>query len=243
MADRRAALAAALGFDPAAEGLDPAPGEAADLLELAAALRDAPVPEPAMAETDRLVAALAPFLPAADSRFGGELAAAWAGAGGGWLAGTLAAVSPQVRLLRRPFWIASAAVVAAGLPLLDPGLRAVLGIDLTYAAFLVITAPALAALGVAYAFRSAGTGRAEVELACPLTPAQLVLGRLFWVAAYDAALLAAASVASAGLGCWPASSGRTPGPSAGAVPRSPGTWHHTGGALATCPSGQQHTRR
>lgn len=190
-------LSTALGFDPAAEGLEPGPSDAAELLaaaralETAAEFQAAHLPEPDEAATAKLVAQLLPLLPAADRALDADR--------GGWLAGALTAVWPQVRLLRRPFWLASAAVVAAGLPLLDQAVRAHLGIGLTYGAFLVLVAPVLAILGVIYAFRGAGTGMAEVEMTCALTPAQLVLGRLFWVAAYDAALLGAGSLAAAGV--------------------------------------------
>ncbi|MFZ5826035.1 MAG: hypothetical protein ACOY94_17200, partial [Bacillota bacterium] len=183
-----------LGFEPPAGPLSPA--ELEELLAAATALRSSPTPLPTAAETDRLAALAADLVAPPPSEVARALEA---GGRASWLAEALAAVRPQVRILRRPFWLASAAVVAAGLPLLDTGLRSSLGIDLTYGGFLLIIAPVLAALGVAYAFRSAGTGMVEVEMACPLSPVQLLLGRLFWVTAYDAALLGAASLAAAGL--------------------------------------------
>lgn len=47
--------------------------------------------------------------------------------------------------------------------------------------------PVLAALGVAYAFRSAGTGAWEMEMSCPVTPVELTLARLVAAAGYNAA--------------------------------------------------------
>lgn len=212
--DRR--LARALGFDPAEAldfqpdeppGLDSTEGlgldhdELADLaeaLQVAAELQDVAWPDPDPTETERLVATLAALVPASECSFGAELERAWARQPG-WLACTLAAVQPQVRVLERPFWLASAGLVAAGLPLLSAGLAGRLGLDLTYGAFLLLVAPVLATLGVAHAFRGVDTGVAEVELTCALTPAQLILGRLFWVTAYDALLLGSASLLSAAL--------------------------------------------
>ncbi|MEW8979763.1 MAG: hypothetical protein AB2385_15345 [Symbiobacterium sp.] len=170
----------------------------AEALQAAARAQDAAWPDPDPAETRRLVAALTALVPAPESPFAAELERTWVRQPG-WLARTLAAVQPQVRLLERPFWLASAALVAAGMPLLSPDVAASLGLDLTYGAFLLLVAPILATLGVAHAFRGISTGMAEVELTCALTPAQLVLGRLFWVAAYDTLLLGGASLLSAAL--------------------------------------------
>lgn len=47
--------------------------------------------------------------------------------------------------------------------------------------------PVLSALGVAYAFRSAGTGAWEMEMSCPVTPVELTLARLVTAAGYSAA--------------------------------------------------------
>lgn len=190
----------ALG-SPAEEML---PGEEESLAELAKALQEGAAqqdscwPEPAPGETDRLVAALSALVDGPKTTFAAELTQVWTRRQG-WLTGTLAAVQPQVRVLARPFWLSSAALVAIGLPLLSPQLLASFSLDLSYGAFLLLIAPLLAALGVAYAFRETGTGVAEVELTCAITPAQLVLGRLFWVTAYDALLLSAASLLSSSL--------------------------------------------
>jgi hypothetical protein len=177
------------------------PEETASLLEAITALRAAAADElgggsTAADSTDDLVALLTPHLPAPPSPVARALDAATGHLG--WLAGILAAIRPQVRILRGAFWLASAVIVLAGLPLISPAVRTTAGTSLTYSGFLLLVAPLMAALGVAYAFRSAGTGMAELELTCPLSPLQLVLGRLFWVATYDAALLGAASVVAAG---------------------------------------------
>jgi len=195
-------IARALGFDPedvvgAGEPEDERELAAlAEALQEAARVQEAAWPEPAPAETDRLVADLAALVPVPESSLAAELERALA-LHSGWLARALAAIRPQVRMLERPFWLASAALVAAGLPLLSGGVSSHLGLDLTYGAFLLLVAPVLSAMGVAYAFRGAGAGIAELELTCALTPAQLVLGRLFWVTAYDALLLGGASLLSA----------------------------------------------
>lgn len=172
------------------------PDEWAELLELGGRLAAAPVPEPDPDETGRLIAQLAACLPPVESPVARALGDA---AAPGPVQQALAMVRPQVRILRRPFWVASALLVAAGLPLVAPDLRASVGADFGYAGYLLIIAPVLSCLGAAYAFRSAGTGMGEIEMSCALTPGQLVLGRLFWVAAYDTALLGAASLAAAGL--------------------------------------------
>jgi hypothetical protein len=191
-------LAWTLGFDPPEELL---PGEEQDLARIALALREAALmqgsalPEPDPVEIDALIGAISALAPAAESPFAGELSRAWARQKGG-LARMLAAVQPLVRILSRPFWVASAALVASGLPLLSADLLGSHGVDLTYGAYLVLIAPLLAVVGVAHAFRSSGTGMAELEFTCPLTPAQLILGRLFWVTAYDALLLGGASLLS-----------------------------------------------
>lgn len=192
-----------LGFDPATEGLETAPAETADLVALALLLEDAGELAPAAGETERLLGDLVRALPAPETPPAlSDVARAMtepSADAAGWLTRTLTTIRPQVRVLGRPFWLASVAVILAGLPLLRPELRDLLGAELTYSGFLVLVAPILAALGVAYAFRSTGTGMAEVEMTCALSPAQLLLGRLFWVACYDAALLAAASLLAVGL--------------------------------------------
>lgn len=181
-----------LDFDPG----EITESEARTLVAVARALRSAPVPVPTAAETERVVVAAVACLAPPESEVARALRERWQREG--VVRQALAVVAPQVHLLRRPFWFASAAVVAAGLPLLHPGWRAAVDLELTYAGFLVLVAPVLAVLGVAYAFRGIG-GTAELELACPLHPVHLVLGRLCWVLAYDSALLGAASLAAAGL--------------------------------------------
>lgn len=191
-----------LGFDPLAEGFAVGREEAASLRQVAEALSVQHLPPRNPEAEERLAETLQSTLVAqvtSTDDFRTELEQEWGEGGLRPLLIGLAILQPQIRLLRAPFWLASGLVVLLGLPLISPRVQAALGLQVGYGGFLVMIAPVLAALGVAYAFRSAGTGMAEVELTCPLTPAQLLLGRLFWVAAYDAVLLGSGSLVAASL--------------------------------------------
>lgn len=189
--DRR--LAAVLGFSPAGEGLAVLPGEAEGLLEAAAALTQW-APEPPG--------------PGLEARIVAEADAATCDSSPAWAARRqrpallmlLEAVRPHVRIFRAPFWLATLFVVAAGLPLLTRGGGPAGLLDLDYAGFLVLVAPVIAVTGTAYAFRSCGTGMAELEMTTPLTPWQLIAGRLAWVLAYDSLLLGVCSLAAVAAG-------------------------------------------
>jgi hypothetical protein len=59
---------------------------------------------------------------------------------------------------------------------------------------LVIIVPAVAALSVFGAFRSYGTPMFRLEMSMPISPAQLVYGRLLLIVGYDVLLALAASL-------------------------------------------------
>lgn len=93
----------------------------------------------------------------------------------GWL-------RPQIRLFAWPFWIVSAVIVLIG------GLMGVLFGDINAAQPLVFVTPLLAALSVCYVFRSFGTPMFELELSMPVSPVQLIFGRLTLIVVYDVVL-------------------------------------------------------
>ncbi|MDP2871677.1 MAG: hypothetical protein Q8P31_03980 [Bacillota bacterium] len=194
-------LAAMLGFSPADEylGLDLSPGETGGLLATAETLA-AWTPEPPAPEQQKrlLAAAMAAAGALAAPRLTRPRGDLWTVADGLWA--VLDAVRPHVHVFRAPFWLATLVAVAAGLPLLA-GSRSLGGwLDLDFAGFLVLMAPVVAVGGTAYAFRSCGSGMAELEMTAPLTPWQLIAGRLAWVLAYDSLLLGLCSVAAAATG-------------------------------------------
>lgn len=149
-------------------------------------------PEPSAAATDALIASLRPAVRANRQEALGEALRAVAAVDDddrdavmvSWIRLALA----QVSLLRPPFWIATLLVT-------------LLGVAVQYsleAPAFVIFAPALAALGVAYAFRPALTGTWEMEFACPIRPFEWLMVRFGVVVAYDLALLGLATPAFGG---------------------------------------------
>lgn len=87
-------------------------------------------------------------------------------------------VRSQTRMLGWPFWLVSAFLVLLG---------GWLGFYGNYPADnpLAVVVPALAALSVCAAFRSFGTPMFELEMTMPVTPSQLVYGRLILIIGYD----------------------------------------------------------
>lgn len=90
-------------------------------------------------------------------------------------------VMTQVRLFSWTFWLVSAFIVLLGA---WSGLFANSGT----AHPLLIVVPLLAALSVCVAFRSYGTPMFELEMSLPISPSQLVYGRLLLIIVYDIAL-------------------------------------------------------
>ncbi|MDQ7793323.1 MAG: hypothetical protein RDU89_02755 [bacterium] len=106
---------------------------------------------------------------------------------GGSPLGILQLTLAQVGFFRPWFWLASLVTVAGGLAFI-----VLTGSSAT--TLLATLVPVLTALGVAHAFRAAGSGAWEVEMACPISPVHLTLGRLVVVVAYDILLGATASL-------------------------------------------------
>lgn len=123
------------------------------------------VPDPTPAMTERLLERARQGLPR-PRMFSGEKQSSvlvW-----------LKPVVQQVSVFEKRFWLASFFVLALGLfvSLSDPS-----------SMYLSLLAPGMAALGVAYSFR--GQGTLEIELTCPVTPYQIVLGRMLMIFGYN----------------------------------------------------------
>lgn len=99
-------------------------------------------------------------------------------------------IRPQICLLRAPFWVGSAVVVLLGVFLTSQLPQAEL-------VPLLLLAPLMAALGVAYAFRNVDERVLELEMTCPMSWPQLSLARLIIILGYDSALLLLASFLTA----------------------------------------------
>lgn len=148
---------------------------------------EAPAPTPA--DSARLVARLAPLLPA-PSPIRAAVRARQRGVGS-YLRAQLGGVALQASLFRPWFWLSSAAIVALGLVLL-------LQTSLNRALLLELLGPALSYLAVAAACRAAPARTLELELACPVSATQLTLTRLLIVLSYDVALGLLLSLAPGG---------------------------------------------
>jgi hypothetical protein len=83
-------------------------------------------------------------------------------------------VFQQVSVFERYFWLANSIIILTGL-CVSLGDSGTLGFSLL--------APAVAAGGVAYSFR--GQKALELELTCPITPYQIVLGRMLVIFVYN----------------------------------------------------------
>lgn len=154
--------------------------EIPDLAHMLTRLDEWDAPKPTAIETQQLLARLRPLVPAPS-----PVRRALRGTqpqSSGELGVLLETARAQVSLLRLPFWAASVVITLLGIWavfVLPPAAHTLV---------LHALGPLLAALGVAAAFRSAGTGTLEVELACPASPVQLTLARLLVVLGYDAGL-------------------------------------------------------
>lgn len=163
------------------ESLDPSELEA-----VLQALDAYPAPEPAPAETAALVDRLRPLVtsPSRHRFRAGGLAGSPVNLLGGLLLG-------QVQLFH-PAWWAVTALAAV----LWPFAAEYAGVPA------VLLAPPLAAAGVAYAFREAGSPAMEIELSCQVRPVHLMLARLLlvmtWVTCLGAVPVAMMPLAVAG---------------------------------------------
>lgn len=145
------------------------------------------VPEPGPAETEALIARLRPLMPqpaqASSPRFRDVALAPPR-------ASMLRALLPQVRLFRPVWWAGSLGAVLLSLLLAGP--LSAEGIPLSALAPLLIIA------GIAYGFASLRGAALELEISCPVTPAQAALGRMLVVLSYCLALGAATALAYQG---------------------------------------------
>lgn len=146
------------------------------------------IPQPGPADTDRLIEAIRPLMPSAQAA--GAPARRFRSYGlerpGMSLLRTLA---PQLRLFHPLWWVLSVIVLVAGVIAEGQGLP------------LAALAPALAVGGLAYSLGTLRGGALEMELACPVTPGQVVLARTVVVLGYHLVLglVAAAVLPNGGL--------------------------------------------
>lgn len=164
---------------------DLGPGAAEHLLDR---LVSHTVPEPSAQETDVLIARLRPLLPRHQvRRFRPDGLTQDPGAI------LLAHLAAQTRLFRPVWWLGSLLLVLAGLILAEPLASGGLS--------LAVLAPVLVMAGLAYGFRTIRGGALELELACPVTPVQMILSRLLILLGYDFLLgvLAGLTIGAPGL--------------------------------------------
>jgi hypothetical protein len=158
-----------------------------DLERLVAWAPEPPRPE----ESRRLLAALAPHLPAPPAPGPALREEA---------ARLVALALTQVGVLRAGFWTGSAAVMLVGVmlllaaPNLDRGL------------VFLLAGPLLGYLGTAAGFRGEPLRVLELEFACPVTPRQLTVARLLVIVGYQTAvgLALTALLSAVGGGPWAA---------------------------------------
>lgn len=169
----------------------------------AAALADQPAPDPAplvRAVLTRSVFGEAPGEPGPDSRPFGHLR---------YLGSLMLA---EARLIRLAVPIASALVMALGVAVVLVGAAAAAGsgsaTGIAAGDLLALTAPIVAAAGIAGAYRSRRDPAAELVAAAPMSGRLLLLVRLTLVFGYDLALALAAStvLATTTTGAGPAAS-------------------------------------
>jgi len=153
------------------------PEESADLLPVLLRLSEWQAPQPDPAGTRRLLARLAPALPAPSPvrpaiREHSQHRGAF----------LLATARAQVSLFGTGFWLVSALVTLVGVGIV---LSKVLP---DQELVLRLSGPLLAYLGTIVAFRGRGAKALELELVCLPSPLQLALARLVIVLGYDVGL-------------------------------------------------------
>ena len=145
------------------------------------------VPEPGPAETEALIAHLRPLMPppapAAAPRFRDVALAPPRPS-------MLRTLLPQIRLFHPVWWLGSLGAVLVALLVAGP--LAAEGIPLSSLSPLLIIA------GIAYGFASLRGAALELELSCPITPAQATLGRILVVLGYCLGLGALVALAYRG---------------------------------------------
>lgn len=155
---------------------------AAELQRVLDALAAYTAPEPQPGAATALVERLREYAPAPPSR---RFRADGLVAAPAQLA--LGALLSQARLFRWTWWAASAPVALA-----LPALARYAGL-----APALLTFPVVAA-GMAYAFRELGSPAMEIELTCPLRPAQVIIARMMLVLGWVACLGLAPTLLFAG---------------------------------------------
>lgn len=157
----------------------------AELVPTLARLGEWHAPVPDSADTRRLVQSLAVWLPV--PRYTSEVRATLQQqserSGWLWQMGRFMNVArAQVGLMRISFWLTSALIVALG------ALALLSGLSQDQAYILRALGPLLAVLSVGSVMRSSQLGVLQLELACRVSPVQLVLARLVVVLGYDIVL-------------------------------------------------------
>lgn len=155
--------------------------EAADLLPLVRGLREWQAPIPTASETTRLAESMRRLV---EARRTGRTASRLSR---GWLV-----LCSQVRVVQGEIWAASAIVMGLGL-------LVTLGYSLTQAPEaslpFVLLAPLAAAVGITLLYGPSVDPALEIELTLPVSPRQILVGRLVLVFGFDLALGLAGSAA------------------------------------------------
>jgi hypothetical protein len=170
-------------LDAALRKQEATPAEIADLAPVARRLADWPHRRTSPADTQRLLAALAPLVPA-PSLVRQALRARFEHSPSrmAWLLETARA---QVSLFGLAFWLVSALVTFVGAVVVLGNSNAPLS---SQELLLRASGPFLASLGSVVAFRGARERVLECELVCPPSPPQLAMARLVIVLGYDVGL-------------------------------------------------------
>ncbi|MFD2170514.1 hypothetical protein [Tumebacillus lipolyticus] len=142
---------------------------------------------PSDEQTKALLARLTPLVAEPERlRFADRLPHAEPGSAPLWVA-LIRFLAPQVRLFSKSFWIVSAVIMMIGalaMPLIGRS-----GIN-----SFVFVSTFVAGIGVFYALRSYGTPMSKLEATFPVSPVEMMLGRLGIIVLYDMILALAASV-------------------------------------------------
>ncbi len=158
------------------------PEEVERLLPAARRLNAWRAPAPTAQETARLIETLRPALPVPGRRTSSRV-----------LRAALLLLCAQLRVVRREIWAASMLVMAlGGVVAYSPG-------SASSILPLILTAPLVAAVGVAFIYGPFVDPALEIELTAPVSPRLILLARLVLVFGFDLALGLIASVALAGL--------------------------------------------
>ncbi|WP_088832448.1 hypothetical protein [Paenibacillus tyrfis] len=142
---------------------------------------------PSDEQTKALLARLTPQAAEPERpRFADRLPHAEPGSAPLWVA-LIRFIAPQVRLFSKAFWIVSAVIMIFGalaMPLVGRN-----GIN-----SFVFVSSFVAGIGVFYALRSYGTPMSKLEATFPVSPVEMMMGRLGIIILYDMILALAASV-------------------------------------------------